>query len=1391
VNPRIPAYLGRVLDAVGTPVGTCFQVSPGVLVTAWHVLDVLGRTAENDVVSVDALNGAGSVLAARVSRTDPLHDLAVLRAESALPGSVVGWFATDWLPMNDSVLVTGVSEVLDPGHEVDYLDAAGSWAGGTTRDRQVPLGRLTSTDVMPGMSGAPVRRQVDDRVVGVVSARYNSADGWLAHSVWVARTEDVRNLLAGIADLDVAGTPELGDAVDLLLSVSPSTVRLTGPMIDVTATPQGVSHGLVAALGDVQRARAAAGGSRRDPTATTDSAVGAGSMSLRRAGRLLAETFLPDPVAEALSSVLRQATREHIPVRIGIDAPDLRGLPWEGMPDPVSGRPLALCPLVTVFRQVKAPKVKNVPGPLRILVAIAAPDIGGGPILDYERELRNVLAAVRAARAGNADVRVVPFATTAAIRAALDQAPAHVLHVSCHGGPGTLDLEDDKGTARPVTAAEFVAEAIPPGMMPPVVCLAACYTDVAGEEGAPSVAAGLIEHGASVVVGTETSVTDWYATALFARVYQDLAQSTVPDIVAAVADARRTVQSQLTVSEHPRERTLAGLDEWSVVTVLAATGSTVVFDPEVTAPVPPSDRRSVVGLLERDYGEFVGRRREQRALPTVLAGRDVGGVVLHGIGGVGKTTLAAELVLRLQFPVVAVLTGELSVDDVLTAVAGAVRRELAMTGGQEQLLHAVEFARRKDEPWRDRFTVLREQVLGQLPVLVVLDNFEDNLTDHQLRDDTLAELLALWAVSPGRSRLLITSRYEFTLPNSAHNILRFSLVGPMSTAETFKLIWSLPALDRLNDDEVERVWWLVGGHPRSLEYLDALLNGGHARYPDVTTRLTNAITAQPEGHRALTADSLDVALAETLTLIADDVLLSELLDSLDAHPGARELLLGASVYREPIGMAALLFQIGDVDDSAEYMPDRRGAEQRIITVLEQHGIPVAEFALDVLPHAVLAQIRPDLEELATPPRPPRTTSVDLPVLIMALAATSLLTIQADGETVFVHRWTASELDRRWQADTSEEELREAHRRAAAYWQWHIAVWPQDRDDDLHDALEARHHLIAANDLDDAEYVSQSIVQRLHFIGSWDHESTLIHDTLNRLARTTDQRAIWLHQLGMLAHARGDYAEAEHHYTNSLTILEELGDRPGTAVSYHQLGTLVHDRGDYTEAEHHYTNSLTIDEELGNRPGIASTYHQLGTLAHARGDYTEAEHHYTNSLTIAEELGDRPGVARSYHQLGTLAHARGDYTEAEHHYTNSLTIKEELGDRPGITNSYHQLGTLARDQGDYTEAERRYTDALTIAEELGDRAGMARSISQRGVLAEALNKPYEAVRRHLRAAGLRTQLESQELTFDIQRLFALRAGLGPVRFAEAAADVLPPEELALILGLMDAADSASD
>ncbi|MEU5552118.1 trypsin-like peptidase domain-containing protein [Micromonospora sp. NPDC047793] len=195
----MPDYLGRVLNAGGVPIGTCFQVSPGVLVTAWHVLDALSAGEVDAIVAVDALNGGTAVRDARVVRVAPVSDLAVLVTDMPLPGSVAGMATTDGVPLLADVVVVGVVQVDDGPWQYRWLAAAGQWKSGTTRDDAVHLGRFTSTDVLPGMSGGPVRRLADDVVVGVVSGRYNAGDGWLAGTVWVARVEDLLPLLDGLA----------------------------------------------------------------------------------------------------------------------------------------------------------------------------------------------------------------------------------------------------------------------------------------------------------------------------------------------------------------------------------------------------------------------------------------------------------------------------------------------------------------------------------------------------------------------------------------------------------------------------------------------------------------------------------------------------------------------------------------------------------------------------------------------------------------------------------------------------------------------------------------------------------------------------------------------------------------------------------------------------------------------------------------------------------------------------------------------------------------------------------------------------------------------------------------------------------------------------------------
>ncbi len=199
---RVPGYLGRVLDANAIPAGTCFQVMPGVLVTAWHVLHDIGTVEVGTQVAVDPLRG-GNALSARVARVDGTHDLAILIADRPLPMTAGMLAETDRVPLATEVAVTGYAQVDDAtGHTYRFLEAIGEWAGGTTRNDSIRLGCMISNRILPGMSGAPVIDN-DDVIIGMVSGRYNSTDGWLAGNIWVVRTEDLTPLLIGLTDLSV------------------------------------------------------------------------------------------------------------------------------------------------------------------------------------------------------------------------------------------------------------------------------------------------------------------------------------------------------------------------------------------------------------------------------------------------------------------------------------------------------------------------------------------------------------------------------------------------------------------------------------------------------------------------------------------------------------------------------------------------------------------------------------------------------------------------------------------------------------------------------------------------------------------------------------------------------------------------------------------------------------------------------------------------------------------------------------------------------------------------------------------------------------------------------------------------------------------------------------
>jgi tetratricopeptide (TPR) repeat protein len=1238
------------------------------------------------------------------------------------------------------------------------------------------------------------------------------------------------------------------------LTVSAAEVSLSAEDDRVFQEPRGLRRSTADGVRELEWRRA-----HPDPAGP-----GAGDAALREVGRRLAEDFLAGPVGAALAARIREAAGLNEVLELGLEVAGqpLTDLPWEALqvPEPsgeiaeVGGSPLVLHRNVAAYRLIgglgTAPAHK-VPGPLRLLVAIASPETADAELLEYEAELARIVAAVEPARMrGEAYVRVLNEGSLDAIYAALSEDPEgfHVLHLSCHAQPGKLLLETADGQEDPVSAERLLAEGVPAGADLPMVMLSGCSTGLAarrerlhpgtapagqagpggqrlkqenseaegeGEAVLASFAARLVGAGVPLVLAMQAPVTDRYATALSAEFYRRLATDASPDPLLALAGARRAAERDRQAL--PPGSPLRGPAEWATPALTTRALRLPLFNRrEPFGPVhPPQAPALAEGVIVREVGDFVGRREELRQGRRVLGGTKAG-LVLHGIGGVGKSTLAAEVLRSLGDGAGLVVSraGQVSVDDVLDEAGARLHLAASAAEGGEGLVRAALQLRAADVEWADRWRLLAEQILPALPMTVLLDNFEDNLTETddgggwQVRDPELAAFLAGWARRPGRSKLLFTCRYPFALPGQAERRLAALHLGPLSAAETRKLMWRLPGLDALSLNDKNRAYRDVGGHPRTLEYLDALLRGDQARFDDVAVRMEDRLRdrgiTDPAVWLARPGRDLDASLAEAITLSVDDIVLSRLLEELAATPVATELVTGASVYRIPVDDTALAFQVGR---PVQRPPDpERAARIRHVQQTIQEAVERADGGQISLEDVGLtaeeyARYEADLaEEL----RPPVEAPDGLPAAVAVARAAGLLVPVSAGDQAplhFVHRWTAGAI-----TALHPDAAQEAHRRAAAFWHWRVNTIPQSSKDDIDQLLEARYHHYAAAQTDQAVAATGQAVLQLQTWGQYGRAAELCRETLTWLTpdsqhaaqyqgqlgnlaylrgdydgaessyrqvleifmRLDDQAGMSrsYHQLGMLAQDRGDYDAAETLYRQSLEIKERIGDQAGMAGSYHQLGRLAQLRGDYDAAEPLYRQSLEIDERIGNQAGMAAGYHQLGMLAQDRGDYDAAEPLYRQSLDIKERIGDQAGMAGSYHQLGILAQLRGDYDAAEPLYRQSLEIDERIGNQAGMAGSYHQLGMLAQDRGDYDAAEPLYHQSLDIKERIGNQAGVATSYAALGGLSEALGNLDETVAYQVGALSIRLQIGTATAG-DFQALTGLRRQLGRDRFRFAA------------------------
>ena len=1064
-------------------------------------------------------------------------------------------------------------------------------------------------------------------------------------------------------------------------------------------------------------------------------------------------------------------------------ARELLKLPWEYLHDGEGF--LALdrhTPVSRIPWDVEFEAAEPLTESLRMLVMISAPNgLSDNELLDTSKEEDLILESTREAqKQGRLEIVFAENATLDTLQDELCDYDPHILHFVGHGvydplkDHGILLMEDTHGNRQEVGNQQFADLLVQHGHSLRMVFLSACeLAKVANTSGFAALGEHLLEKGIPAVLSMQYSVFNRSAMAFGSAFYQYSMSKPLQD---AAVLARVAMQ----------KGSPNGIDFGTPVLYLNDPNCLQVSKEVRTEAKERAFELGEVPVAKR----FVGRASDLRLLMTHLDPDkdDWRAVVIHGLGGMGKTALAARLAGRMAPRLDGVkairMQPATTAKEALDQLAGF----LLVHNAQFNHPQIGQFARIKDEaiPLENKVGLL-VQILNDLRILVILDNYEDVLlqgqavsqkaqVNLQALDPELPRLVQLLieGVTHG-SRFVITSRVDFEPVDIRRTP---GIVGHLSLeelrfTEAAYLMESLPPLDALpmgaaNGGLSKReVYRQVGGHPYTLNLL-----AEHAGRQPLEQVLAGATGLKGE----LLAFTLLEKAAEQLP------------------ERAQQLLRRAAVYQQPAPEEGLAYLLGDEHDC---MPEV-GVE---VQALLDWGLLVQlpGGAGLVMPALVQDWMKTKWEEQEQQN-------------LLRKAAQYWLAVGRDSTSIEPELNARLYLFEAREYEAAGDIVNQFTELLERWGQYELLLHLLQQSVDT---LEGRSKAGAMHNL--------GVI--LQDVGAYPEAQKLYEQSLQILQELGDRTGVAssLHQLGMLLQAQGEYAQAQKLYEQSLQIEQELGNRAGVAGSLHQLGNLLYltkgstprrrsctssrcrsgrnwgtgqawparctnwgccftckgstprrrsctssrcrscrnwgtgpawparctswgmllqQQGEYAQAQKLYEQSLQIEQELGNRVGVASSLHQLGMLLQQQGEYAQAQKLYEQSLQIEQELGNRVGVASSLHNLGALLQAQGEYAQAQKLYEQSLQILQELGDRAGVASSLHQLGMLLQQQGEYAQAQKLYEQSLQIKQELGDRAGVASSLHQLGNLLYLQGEYAQAQKLYEQSLQIRQELGDQ-------------------------------------------------
>ncbi|MBF9131966.1 tetratricopeptide repeat protein [Plantactinospora sp. S1510] len=722
-----------------------------------------------------------------------------------------------------------------------------------------------------------------------------------------------------------------------------------------------------------------------------------------------------------------------------------------------------------------------------------------------------------------------------------------------------------------------------------------------------------------------------------------------------------------------------------------------------------------VGLLPRVVH---GRSTLLRRLRA--AGRQPGGrfVVLAGMGGVGKSTVAAEYGGRTRRPGRPVWW--IPATDRSLLVAGAVR--IARELGADQ--HDIALIGRGDGAAADRFwSLLDKAAQGWLLILDNLDDVEQQEVEHGRRGGSAGLDHTVdgrgWLRGSRRGLVLVTSRDASARAwGGSGQLVR---VGPLDEDDAARALLDL-APGGGGETEAGELARRLGCLPLALRVAGTYLGSGLARWPTFEAyqvALADATSRVPATLAASTGADRTTSPVHTWDISLDSLhrrgvtgargLLAVLAVFAPATPIPLELL-SAEGLRPVLGqpdedtgsgddLAATveltlhgLTRLGLLDVAPSHEDDRRPGRGLTVHPVVSDGVRAA---LTTRPGvdadaAVVQAVGVAVELLASycarlDPEdnghwplfeavvPHLRGPLQVPVVLGAAQVESLAT--AAGQVVNAMNWGGRTHLAETLARAMTGQFPEIHRDTAAvltlryHLAWAIAIrggW-REAAGIYHEVLDVREARTGTDSLETAA-VRQNLAWCMSYQGRWAEAEAIyqeVHRLRDRILGPEDPLTLaTLHRLGEAAGAQQRWEAAAEIYRRVLEARTRvLGpEHAATLVTSHEQAWVLTKLGRSGEAGEILDRTWAARRAtLGDlHPNTMATRHRYGDVAAEQGRWSEAERIYREVLTSRRRvLGDgHRNTLTTLHALGDVLLAQGRWREAQQTYREAFARRRD-------------------------------------------------------------------------------------------------------------------------------------